>query len=84
MFLISIFKNNNTWMRLLLQDSAIFWKQSSSAWSKKGTEDGLSKLLKSIRKRGNNTMNCDEGQYFLPHIFDELLEITRKKINWQL
>ena len=27
-----------------------------------------------IRKRGHNTMNRDEGQYFLTHIFDELLE----------
>ncbi len=30
-----------------------------------------------IRKRGSSTMNHDEGQYFLPHILDELLELGR-------
>ena len=29
-----------------------------------------------IRKKGNNTMNRDERQYFLSHVFDELLEIS--------
>ena len=26
-----------------------------------------------IRKKGGTTMNRDEGQYFLPHVFDDLL-----------
>ena len=26
-----------------------------------------------IRKKGGTTMNRDEGQYFLPHIFDKIL-----------
>ena len=32
-----------------------------------------------IRKRGHNTMNHDEGQYFPTHVFDELLEKSQGK-----
>ena len=42
-----------------------------------GTEqDRFKRWIKeaiAIRKRGGTTMNRDEGQYFLPHIFDEIL-----------
>ena len=42
-----------------------------------GTEqDRFKRWIKeaiAIRKKGGATMNRDEGQYFLPHIFDEIL-----------
>ncbi len=36
-------------------------------------------LSGSHRKSGSNTMNRDEGQYFLSHIFDELLKSPGRK-----
>ena len=36
-----------------------------------------------IRKKGSTTMNRDEGQYFLSHVFDEIL-MKKKTPNWQI
>ena len=36
-----------------------------------------------IRKRRGATMNRDEGQYHLTHVYDEHLLPKDKKINWQ-
>ncbi len=50
-------------------------------------QDRHRRLIKEAieNKKKGDTMNRDEGQYFITHAFDELLEkITRKKINWQL
>ena len=34
-----------------------------------------------IRKKGGTTMNRDEGQYFLSHVFDEILMKTKHPIG---
>ena len=31
-----------------------------------------------IRRRGDSTMNRDEGQYYLTHVFDDLLSSDKK------
>ena len=47
-------------LRSLVQNKTDIYKQ----WIKEAKE---------IRKKGGTTENRDEGQYFLPHIFDDIL-----------
>ena len=52
----------------------IGWKQAKVIGTEQNKYKRWIKEAIEIRKRGDATMNRDEGQYFLTHVYDELLE----------
>ena len=56
-----------------ITDHVIAWGEAKIIGTEQNRFKHWIKEAIAIRKKGGTTMNRDEGQYFLPHIFDEIL-----------